>query len=70
MTTYPVMVIDYHAGVGVDGAWGYVAEKPPAEGDEIVITHASGGPVGDSMVVNVKAVGETAPFTITATMIA
>jgi hypothetical protein len=70
VTTYPVMLIGYQAGVGVDGAWGHVADEPPEQGDEIVISHTSGGPGGDSMVVSVKSVGENAPFTITATMIA
>jgi hypothetical protein len=67
MNTYPVMLLDYHPGFGADGAWSYVADKPPGEGDEIVITQPLGHPGGDSMVVTVKAVSEVAPFTITAT---
>ena len=69
MNTYPVMVIDYHPGVGADGAWSYIADEPPVNGDEIVIRRASGLPEDDSMVVSVKAVGEDAPFTITATLL-
>jgi len=69
MTAYPVMLIDYHAGVGEDGAWGYVGDELPAPGQEIAITRSSGLPEGDSMVVSVKSVGEAAPFTITATML-
>lgn len=67
MSTYPVMVLDFQADAGEEGAWGYTALEPPAEGDEIVVTRSSGLPEGDSMTVRVKSVGHSAPFPITAT---
>jgi hypothetical protein len=63
------MLIDYHHGLGPNGAWGYVADGPPAPGDEIVITQSSGLPRGNSTRVRVKHVGKASPFTITATML-
>ena len=69
MNTYPVMLLDHHPGFGADGAWSYIADEPPAQGDEIVITRTSGLSEDDSMVVSVKAVGEETPFTITATLL-
>ncbi len=69
MCKYPVMLLSYHGGVGDDGAWAYTADEPPAEGEEIVITHTSPLPGGDSMSVRVKSVGDSAPFPITATML-
>ena len=64
------MLIGYQAvASGWTAPGGHVADEPPEQGDEIVISHTSGGPGGDSMVVSVKSVGENAPFTITATMI-
>jgi hypothetical protein len=69
MSTYPVMLIDYHADIGADGAWSYTGDEPPAQGDEIVITHSSGLPGGDSMSVRVKWVDDHPPFAITATML-
>lgn len=69
MSTYPVMVVDFHDDVGQDGGWSYTGEELPAPGDEIVIAHSSGLPGGDSMAVRVRAVRDDAPFTITATML-
>jgi len=63
------MVIDYHADIGAAGAWSYTADEPPASGDEIIITHSSGLPGGDSMTVRVKSVLEDAPFAITASVL-
>ncbi len=70
MSTYPVMLLDFHAGIGDGGAWIYTAAEPPTEGDEIVITRTSPLPGGDSTSVRVKSVGDAAPFSITATMLA
>ena len=69
MSTHPVMLIGYHSGIGVDGAWSYTADRPPEPGDEIVITHASGLPREDAMTVRVKSVLHHAPFAITATIL-
>jgi hypothetical protein len=66
---YPVMVIGDHPAVGVEGGWNYVADEPPAQGDEIAITRTSGLAGGDSMGVRVKRVAKDSPFTIAATML-
>jgi hypothetical protein len=69
MSAYPVMLLEYHGGIGNDGAWVYKADEPPAKGDEIVITHTSSLPGGDAMSVRVEAVGDSSPFPITAAML-
>jgi hypothetical protein len=70
MSTYPVMLIDYHPGIGQGGAWSYTADRPPEPGDEIVITQASGLPDGNAVTVQVKSVLRDPPFAITATLVA
>jgi hypothetical protein len=68
VASYPVMLVDSHPDF-VHGAWSYAAEKPPVEGEEIVITSTSGLPGGDSTTVLVKSVGEDPPFAISATSV-
>jgi hypothetical protein len=63
------MLIGDRPPFGVEGAWYYVADKRPAQGDEIAITRTSGLAGGDSMAVRVKRVAEDSPFTITATIL-
>jgi hypothetical protein len=70
MSTYPVMLIAYHAGIEPAGAWSYTADRPPEPGDEIVITQASGLPYRNAVTVHVKSVLHGPPFAITATMLA